>query len=653
MKNILLFLSFLFASTSSAQVAINTDGSNPHASAMLDIESSTKGILIPRMTSIDRLNINTPETGLLVFDTDLENFCYYLALTTTWIEIPFSNSDNVLIDQDLDTKIAVEENPDEDIIRFKVKGSEVARMDGNNFHFISPGASLFIGYDAGMNDDGQLRENTFIGYEAGKENVAGARNSALGLKALISNNVGNNNSAFGYYSLFSNTEGDYNSAFGSNSLDSNDDGDYNSAFGYNSLSGNTSGSDNVAIGKSACQWNQSGSSNVAIGASSLLFNTQKSNLVAVGDHALWTNGNGATLSYHATKNTAVGSSALKSNSTGYNNTAVGSSALKSNSTGYNNTAHGLDALTKNTIGHDNTVLGSESLFNNISGNFNTACGVEALYTNSGGHDNTAIGTRSLQSNTYGDFNTAGGFEALKSNTHGLRNTAVGHSSLKSNTIGNNNTSVGIFSLESNFQGLNNTALGYSANSINVNFNNSMGLGYDADPSGHNTVHIGNNSVSWIGGQVAWSTYSDGRFKTNISENVGGLDFINRLRPVIYNFDLDKIHDWKLRNYGERDEYDYEGKYQIESYLFSGFIAQEVVHAANDSGYDFSGVSTPKDEKGFYSLRYGEFVVPLVKAVQELTLENENLRSNFQQQEDEIASLKSDLEEIRNLVLNKQ
>lgn len=84
MKN-LLFLSsaFLFSAVSFAQnVAINGTGAAPATSAMLDIASTTKGLLIPRMTSAQRTAIATPATGLLVYDTTVNNFYYYDG--TTW-----------------------------------------------------------------------------------------------------------------------------------------------------------------------------------------------------------------------------------------------------------------------------------------------------------------------------------------------------------------------------------------------------------------------------------------------------------------------------------------------------------------------------------------------------------------------------------------
>jgi len=49
---------------------------------------------------------------------------------------------------------------------------------------------------------------------------------------------------------------------------------------------------------------------------------------------------------------------------------------------------------------------------------------------------------------------------------------------------------------------------------------------------------------------------------------------------------------------------------------TGFIAQDVEKAAKKSGYSFSGVDAPKNDKDMYGLRYSEFVVPLVKGMQE-------------------------------------
>lgn len=61
-----------------AQVGINIDGSEPHNSAILDVKSTEKGLLIPRMTTAQRTALGSTATpGLIVFDTDLSKFFYY------------------------------------------------------------------------------------------------------------------------------------------------------------------------------------------------------------------------------------------------------------------------------------------------------------------------------------------------------------------------------------------------------------------------------------------------------------------------------------------------------------------------------------------------------------------------------------------------
>ncbi len=65
------------ASGLQAQVAVNTDGSTADPSAMLDVKSAIRGILIPRMSTMERENISTPATGLLVFDSDTNTFWFF------------------------------------------------------------------------------------------------------------------------------------------------------------------------------------------------------------------------------------------------------------------------------------------------------------------------------------------------------------------------------------------------------------------------------------------------------------------------------------------------------------------------------------------------------------------------------------------------
>jgi hypothetical protein len=251
---------------------------------------------------------------------------------------------------------------------------------------------------------------------------------------------------------------------------------------------------------------------------------------------------------------------------------------------------------------------------------NTAVGVNTLKSNTSGSKNTANGYYSLNSNTSGDYNTANGYYSLNSNTSGDYNIANGPFALRFNTTGNNNTVNGFAALYSNVTGSNNTAIGYVANVSSNNFSNATAIGNGATVTGSNKVRIGNSNVSTITGQVAWTSVSDGRIKENIQEAVPGLSFIAELRPVTYTLNTRKQDAINMQ--AMPDSIQEERMLSDDDYLASssivrtGFIAQEVEAAAQKIGFDFDGVSTPQNETDLYGIRYAEFVVPLVKAIQE-------------------------------------
>jgi hypothetical protein len=145
------------------------------------------------------------------------------------------------------------------------------------------------------------------------------------------------------------------------------------------------------------------------------------------------------------------------------------------------------------------------------------------------------------------------------------------------------------------------------------FSNSTALGFSTDITASNQVRIGNTTVTSIGGQVGWTTISDGRFKKNIKETVPGLSFILHLRPVMYLLDLDAMAGYLHTPDSLRSK---DAEIEKSKMLQTGFIAQEVEKTADALGYDFSGVDKPKNSADYYGLRYAEFVVPLVKGMQE-------------------------------------
>jgi len=93
MKTNLFFLSILlFPFCCQAQVGINSDGSSPDPSAMLEVKSTSKGLLIPRMTSTQRDNINDPQSGLLIFNSTLNKYQGFIMYYDTVIDQQQVNS---------------------------------------------------------------------------------------------------------------------------------------------------------------------------------------------------------------------------------------------------------------------------------------------------------------------------------------------------------------------------------------------------------------------------------------------------------------------------------------------------------------------------------------------------------------------------------
>jgi hypothetical protein len=301
-------------------------------------------------------------------------------------------------------------------------------------------------------------------------------------------------------------------------------------------------------------------------------------------------------------------------SSGNYNSFFGAFSGGLNTTGSYNTATGMQALNSNTTGSSNTVTGQASLFNNTSGSNNTSHGYAALFSNTIGNSNTAIGYSALYFSVNNVENTALGANALRNNTNDL-NTAIGSSALWSNTTGASNTAVGQSALVYNVTGSNNTAVGQSSGPDfgQPGLSNTTALGAVTRCTASNQVRIGNTSVTSIGGQVSWSTLSDGRFKSDIKNNVAGLEFIKQLRPVSYSVDKEKLNAF-LGVKSEENGIDA----RKEPIRQTGFIAQEVEKIVSKTGFVFHGVEVPQNENDHYSIRYSEFVVPLVKAVQELS-----------------------------------
>ena len=445
-------------------------------------------------------------------------------------------------------------------------------------------------------------------------------NTALGYLTFV-NPSGYQNTAIGVYSQNALTAGTANTSIGAYALKLNKTGTGNTAIGTNALYNDTV-SGNTAIGTDALMANTSGFSNTATGFNALAYNTS---------------GNA---------NTAMGSDALNVNTTGSYNTAFGVDAMTFNNGSYN-TANGGFSLFTNTLGSYNSAYGYTSLYLNTTGSYNTASGYQALYSNTASN-NCAFGYNTLYANTTGTSNTGSGYAALKANTTASNNTAFGYESLNAATTGGSNVAIGTYSLLTQTTGTNDIGIGYGAYpTSSTALTNWVGIGTSigSSVSASNMMELGNSSVTSIRQQVASTIVSDGRIKDNIKANVPGLDFINRLRPVTYNLNIHRQNEMIYKN-KDIAQTDWDGKYDIEKLTMTGFIAQEVEKAAKDAGYDFSGVEKPATPDGLYGVRYSDFIMPLVKSVQELSATNDALK----QQNNE---LQTTVSELKNMVLDMQ
>ena len=382
--------------------------------------------------------------------------------------------------------------------------------------------------------------------------------------------------------------------------------------------------------------------NTAFGYNASGISTNGKN-TAIGAFTLQTNTSGGY-------NTAVGTQAMQTNTTGNFNTAIGVGSMSLVKGGSDNTAIGAYTLQKNTTGFYNMAFGGGALEQNTTGLGNIGIGFESLFQDTSGSQNTAVGLFTLQQNTSGTANTAMGSQTLDNNTTGGSNTAMGFASLKNNTTGSSNVVVGDQTMNTNLTGNSNIAIGSGADVSAGNLFNAIAIGAGARVNASNKIRLGNSAITVIEGQVPFTTPSDGRFKYNVQENVKGLAFIEKLRPVTYQFDVKRFDTQQGRQASagaDASNYALEASYNTAAQIRrSGFIAQEVEKAASDAGYNFSGIIRPTSEQDHYSLSYESFVVPLVKAVQEMNVkmnllekENDSLKQQTELLKQEVELLK--------------
>jgi hypothetical protein len=226
----------------------------------------------------------------------------------------------------------------------------------------------------------------------------------------------------------------------------------------------------------------------------------------------------------------------------------------------------------------------------------------------------AIGEQALASNTTASNNAAVGYQTLDACTTGEYNTAIGAEALGSLTTSNDNTALGYKAgaySTSLTTGSQNLLLGAYTRTSSATATYQFVIGYDVTGQANSNVTIGNASgkiYNAFTSNATWTQTSDGRLKKNIQDETLGLSFINRLKPVKY--------EWKASNELEKDNpYYAEENKRTTGVVMHGLIAQDVKEALDAEGVNtFAGWD--KGEDGIQAISREMFISPLIKAIQE-------------------------------------
>ncbi len=454
--------------------------------------------------------------------------------------------------------------------------------DGNTFVGSNAGfdnvtgsENSFFGASAGQNN--VASQNSFFGYLSGSANTSGAQNSFFGFRSGSANGVGVANSYFGFRAGEFTTTGSNNAFFGSFTGRNTTTGGRNSYYGAFAGAANTGGNFNSHFGYGAGSSNQSGSSNS-------FFGNEAGNSALVDENSFF----GAFAGKNTTTgtgNSLFGFQAGIANTVANNNSMFGHQAGLATTTGGGNAFFGSSAGIANTTGIQNAFFGYVAGDSNTSGNNNSFYGVGSGGGNSTGAFNVFIGTFAGNANTAGDNNTVLGYNADVGSGNFNNATAIGArasvSQSDSLVLGSINgvngaaadTNVGIGTSAPAFRLDVADRMRVSQRTGSTGGSNSAGIWLHQNNPNDDRGFIGmrdDNNVGLYGGNGGgWSLYVDTttgfvtipflgiaggtalcrnasnqistcssslRYKTNIGRFTDGLSFINRLRPISF--------DWK-------------------------------------------------------------------------------------------------------------
>ena len=470
--------------------------------ALFELNSTTQGVLLPRLTTtqINAITIGATTNSLMLYSTTANRFRYY-----NHASVDANKWETLATLNDIPAAATTIYSGDGSLSgnRTVTMGANTLLFSGNQTTFKGAGStsrtsSLLVqnaadaelfrvrndgavisqqGYWQGTNKILYINPNgtnasVFVGQTSGNNTLTGGSNSGVGRNSLLALTSGYENVA---------TSGYENVAIGDGAARKITSGFYNIAIGVNALSELLTGFGNVAIGQNASQNSGNVNQTVAIGLNAMRGNTQ-GNCVGIGVNSLQINSGDS--------NVGVGANSLRDNTTGRANVSIGTDVLYVNTIGSSNIGIGNSVLVSNNTGSNNTAIGEGTLALNVSGSSNVAIGYYALLNNTEGQS-VAVGRGAGQMLSTGYGITAIGYAAGITCTTGSLNTIVGNSA--DVTVGSNagNSVLGAFAkADGNF----NVVLGYNASAPTGN--NQFVVGNATQTVGAITTEVITPDTSW-------------------------------------------------------------------------------------------------------------------------------------------------------------
>jgi len=522
MNKILLFssLSVLIIvinsfSVQSQNIAITDDDTYvANSSAMLDVKSVSKGLLIPRLTTAQRNGIASPASGLLVFDTNLNSFYHWNG--TSWTNLTSGNANGIweynspyVYLNNLNNKLGV--GTSTPFGKMEVKSDVSLGINDPIFQVVNNnGDTVFAVYQQGVRvnvEDSPVKATSSKGgfavggFSPSKGTFTNEflRVTPDSVRIYIENNPAKATTSKGGFAVggFSPSK-----TSATNYLDLTPD---NYFIGHDAGKSISNGKYNLFLGFESGKNTINVNDNTFLGYQSGYSNTSGESGVFIGYKAGYANTNG-------THNVFIGPSAGIKN--------IGSSY---------NTFIGIMAGANVTYSSYNTMVGCNSGYALETGTSNAFFGVNSGYFVEKGIGNTFIGSDCGRGGSHvvgtsdqADYNSALGFYAAQSITSGCNNVLLGYKSGRSITSGTNNSLLGFESGSYNISGSGNVFLGFQSGYLNQYGANSVFIGNQAGYSetNSNKLYIENTSANSASALI-YGEFDNNllRFNANVGINI--------------------------------------------------------------------------------------------------------------------------------------